>query len=159
MEQFAQEREAVKKADIRFEKAEQELENWKDRYKEEKGETFNEDLFDEHPRTKELKSNVKDFRELLKSAQDTLKALAESTSTSKDEFQEILPTSEGSPKRRKVDALIERCKKYLFRTQEWGCLTVIGKKVLLHSRTWSTRISCLEVKSKFSVPMTAQNLM
>lgn len=49
-------------------------------------------------------------------------------SSSDDEIQEISPTSEGSPKRRKVDDLIEKSKKYLFRTDRWGCVTVIKKR-------------------------------
>jgi hypothetical protein len=52
--------------------------------------------------------------------------LARSPSTSDDEMQEIPP--EGSPKRRKVDDLIEKSKKYLFRTERWGCVTVIKKR-------------------------------
>jgi hypothetical protein len=35
---------------------------------------------------------------------------------------------EGSPKRRKIDNLIEKSKKYLFRTDRWGCVTVIKKR-------------------------------
>jgi hypothetical protein len=52
--------------------------------------------------------------------------LTRSPSTSDDEIQEA--TSDGSPKRRKVDDLIERSKKYLFKTGSWGCVTVIKKR-------------------------------
>jgi hypothetical protein len=52
--------------------------------------------------------------------------LARSPSPSDDEMQEIPP--EGSPKRRKVDDLIEKSKKYLFRTERLGCFTVIKKR-------------------------------
>jgi hypothetical protein len=41
-------------------------------------------------------------------------------------MQEIPP--EGSPRRRKVDDLIEKSKKYLFRTERWGCVTVNKKR-------------------------------
>ncbi len=46
--------------------------------------------------------------------------------SSDDEMQERPPG--GSPKRRKVDDLIEKSKKYLFRTERWGCVTVIKKR-------------------------------
>ena len=49
-------------------------------------------------------------------------------SSSDEETQEISPTSDGSPKRRKIDNLIARSKKYLLRTLKWGCVTVIGKR-------------------------------
>lgn len=52
--------------------------------------------------------------------------LTRSPSTSDDEMQEIPP--EGSPKRQKVDGLIERSKKYLLRTHFWGCVTIITKR-------------------------------
>ncbi|OAJ36794.1 hypothetical protein BDEG_20927 [Batrachochytrium dendrobatidis JEL423] len=52
--------------------------------------------------------------------------LTRSPSTSDDEMQEIPP--KGSPKRRKVDDLIEKSKRYLFRTERWGCVTVIKKR-------------------------------
>jgi hypothetical protein len=45
------------------------------------------------------------------------------SSTSGNEMQEMTP--EGSPMRRKVDDLIEKSKKYLFRTERWGCVTDI----------------------------------
>ena len=51
-----------------------------------------------------------------------------SPSSSDDELQEISPTSESSPKRRKVDDLIAKSKKYLLRTERWGCVTIIEKR-------------------------------
>ena len=33
-----------------------------------------------------------------------------------------------SSKRRKVDEIIEKCKKFLFHTDQWGCVTVISKR-------------------------------
>ena len=60
----------------------------------------------------------KKVKELLKREMTLLLAL--STSTSDDEMEEISrPTS---AKRRKVDDLIEKSKKYLFRTDRWGCV-------------------------------------
>jgi hypothetical protein len=52
--------------------------------------------------------------------------LTRSPSTSDDEMQELPP--KGSPKREKVDALIKKSTKYLFRTERWGCVTVIKKR-------------------------------
>jgi hypothetical protein len=50
--------------------------------------------------------------------------LIRSHSSSDEETQ----TSDGSPKRRKIDSLIATSKKYLLRTLNWGCVTVIGKR-------------------------------
>jgi hypothetical protein len=55
--------------------------------------------------------------------------LTRSPSTNEDEKQEIPP--KGSPKRRKVDDLIEKNKKYLFRAERWGCVTVIQKRIAI----------------------------
>jgi len=54
--------------------------------------------------------------------------LTRSHSFSDEETQEISPTSDGSPKRRKIDYLIATSKKYLLRTLNWACVTVIGKR-------------------------------
>ena len=48
--------------------------------------------------------------------------------SSDEETQEISPISDSSAKRQKVDTLIEKSKKYLFRTEKWGCITIIGKR-------------------------------
>jgi hypothetical protein len=53
------------------------------------------------------------------------KRMTRSPSTSD---QEVSPTSDGSPKRRKIDNLIASSKKYLLRTVNWGCVTVIGRR-------------------------------
>jgi hypothetical protein len=62
--------------------------------------------------------------ELLK--RETL--LTRTHSSSDDETQEISPVSDNSPKRRKIDSMIARSKKYLLRTLKWGCVTVIGRR-------------------------------
>jgi hypothetical protein len=62
-------------------------------------------------------------QELLK--RETL--LLRSPSTSDEETQEVSPVSDGSPKRQKIDSMIEKSKKYLFRTERWGCVTIIKK--------------------------------
>jgi hypothetical protein len=65
--------------------------------------------------------------ELLK--RETL--LTRSHSSSDEETQEISPTSDGSPKRQKIDSMIEKTKKYLFRTESWGCVTIIKKRTAI----------------------------
>jgi hypothetical protein len=65
--------------------------------------------------------------ELLK--RETL--LSRSHSSSDEEMQEISPGSNSSPKRQKIDSMIEKTKKYLFRTESWGCVTIIKKRTAI----------------------------
>jgi hypothetical protein len=64
--------------------------------------------------------------------------LTRSHSFSDEETQEISPVSDGSPKRQKIDNhivyghnMIEMTKKYLFRTERWGCVTIIKKRIAI----------------------------
>jgi hypothetical protein len=57
--------------------------------------------------------------------------LTRSHSPSDEETQEISPVSDGSPKRQKIDNMIEKTKKYLFRTERWGCVTIIKKRTAI----------------------------
>lgn len=63
-------------------------------------------------------------RQLLKKAI----VLSRSLSTGDEEIQETSPVSESSLKPQRSDKLIEACKKYLFRTEHWGCVTIIRKR-------------------------------
>jgi hypothetical protein len=47
-------------------------------------------------------------------------------SSTNEEIEELPP--EGSPQRRKINDLIEKSNKYLFRTVNWGCVTVVKKR-------------------------------
>jgi hypothetical protein len=57
--------------------------------------------------------------------------LTRSHSPSDEETQEISHVSDGSPKRQKIDNMIEKTKKYLFRTERWGCVTIIKKRTAI----------------------------
>ena len=57
-----------------------------------------------------------------------LNSLSVSLSSSDEETQEIGSASAYSPDQQEVDNLIQKAKKYLFRTHDWGCVTVIKKK-------------------------------
>ncbi|KAK6099281.1 hypothetical protein MT418_000717 [Batrachochytrium dendrobatidis] len=56
--------------------------------------------------------------------------LIRSYSSSDEETREISPVSDGSLKQ-EIDSTIEKTKKYLFRTERWGCVTIIKKRTAI----------------------------
>ena len=89
-----------------------------------------------------------------------------SHSSSDEVIQEISPTSDGSPKRQKIDSMIEKTKKYLFRTERWGCVTIIKKRtaIIAHNehRTLEVgniiKIYSLENGSQYEVKVCKINI-
>ncbi|EGF83362.1 expressed protein [Batrachochytrium dendrobatidis JAM81] len=57
--------------------------------------------------------------------------LIRSYSSSDEETREISPVSDGSLKQQEIDSTIEKTKKYLFRTERWGCVTIIKKRTAI----------------------------
>jgi hypothetical protein len=85
--------------------------------------------------------------------------LTRSHSSNDEEKQEISPVSDGSPKRQKFDSMIEKTKKYLFRTERWRCVTIIIKRTAIafaHNEHRNLEVGNIikiySIEKKFSVP-------